>query len=207
MTFTSTPMLKSALVTVGVAVLAACATATPYQPASQPGGFDGFSQTMLQADRARISFGGNSLTKRDTVENYLLFRAAETAVERGYDWFELVERDVERKSRVQVLPGAFSAYDPYFGYSFFHPRVGWSRPYRYSRFRGFNRSRGFGIGRWNDPFADPFFRDFDVREITKYRATAEVRFGSGPRPNDRAQAFDARQVIENLGPQVRVPEA
>lgn len=201
--------IRSLLVTASAAILAACATATPYQPASQPGGFDGFTQTMLEADRARISFGGNSLTKRDTVENYMLFRAAETALERGYDWFELVERDVEQKSRVRVSPGAFSAYDPYFGYSVFHPRFGWSRPYRYSRFGGFHRKRGFGFGfnRFHSPFNDPFFNDFNVREITKYRATAEVRFGQGPRPDDRAQAFDARQVIENLGATIKEPDA
>jgi len=58
------------------AILSACATSTPYQPASTPGGFDGFSQTMIENDRARITFGGNSLTKRDTVENSLLYRAA-----------------------------------------------------------------------------------------------------------------------------------
>ena len=190
-------------------VMAACATATPYQPASQPGGFDGFSQTMLQADRARITFGGNSLTKRDTVENYLLFRAAETALERGYDWFELQERDTEERTRrsVSPRPGYGSLYDPYFGYSFYRPRFGWSRPYRYSRFAGFNRYRGFGRSRFYDPFYDPFFDDgYDVREITKYRATAEVRFGNGRPPAGADRAFDARQVVQNLGPTIRLPD-
>ena len=199
--------LRNLALCASAAVLAACATATPYQPASQPGGFDGFSQTMLEADRARITFGGNSLTKRDTVENYMLYRAAETALERGYDWFELVERDTEAKTRRTVSPGFASAYDPYFGYSFYRPRFGWSRPYRYSRFGGFNRYRGFGYRGFYDPFYDPFFDSYDVREITKYRATADVKFGSGPKPAGADRAFDARQVLENLGPKIRLPEA
>ncbi|MEM9599491.1 MAG: hypothetical protein AAF926_00590 [Pseudomonadota bacterium] len=188
------------------ALLVACATATPYQPASEPGAFDGFSQQMIEADRARISFAGNSLTKRDTVENYLLYRAAETALERGYDWFELVERDTEAKTRTRVTPGVGSFYDPYFGYSFYRPRFGWSRGYRYSAFRGFRHRRGFGFRGFYDPFYDPFFNDFDVREITKYRATAEVRFGNGSRPDGRTNAFDARSVIENIGPTIKLPE-
>jgi len=77
--------LRVLALSASAAILAACATATPYQAASAPGAFDGFSQTMIENDRARVSFGGNSLTDRETVENYLLYRAAELAVERGFD--------------------------------------------------------------------------------------------------------------------------
>lgn len=206
MSFDRKIALRHACLSAGAAVLAACATATPYQPASEPGAFDGFSQQMIESDRARITFAGNSLTKRDTVENYMLYRAAETTLERGFDWFELQERDVETKTRVRVTPGLASAYDPYFGYSFFRPRFGWSSPYRYSRFSGFRHRRGFGFNGFYDPFYDPFFNDVDVREITKYRANAEVRFGNGPKPAGHSNAFDARSVIENLGPTIKLPD-
>ena len=198
--------VRSAFLCAASALMVACATATPYQPASDPGAFDGFSQQMIESDRARITFAGNSLTKRDTVENYMLYRAAETAVERGYDWFELQERDTEAKTRVRVSPGLASNYDPYFGYSFFRPSYGWSSPYRYSRFSGFRTRRGFGNRAFYDPFYDPFFDDVDIREITKYRASAEVRFGNGPKPAERSNAFDARSVIENLGPAIKMPD-
>ena len=189
--------------------LMACATATPYQPASTPGGFDGFSQQMIENDRARITFGGNSLTKRETVENYLLYRAAEMAVERGFETFTLQERDVEQNTRVQVSPGSSFGrglgYDPYFGYSFYNPRRGWSRAYPYSRFGGFSRGRGFGYSAFYDPFYDPFFDDIDVREITKYRATSEVVFGrdiGSQNPN----TFKAREVLKNLSSAITYPE-
>ena len=199
------PRIRSLLLCASAAILAACATATPYQPASEPGAYDGFSEQMIENDRARITFAGNSLTDRDTVENYLLYRAAETAVERGYDWFELQERDTEANTRVQVReqPGF---YDPYFGYSFYRPRFGWSSAYAYSRFGGFRTRRGFGYSRFYDPYDDPFFNDFDVREITKYRAAAEVKFGSGMQPSDDGNVFDAREVIDNLGPTIKLPE-
>jgi hypothetical protein len=201
--------IKQLLVCVAsAAVLTACATATPYQPASKPGGFDGFSQTMIENDRARITFGGNSLTKRETVENSLLYRAAEMAVERGFDHFTLAERDTEAKTRINVTPaGGLGLYDPYFNYSFYRPRYGWSRGYRYSRFGGFNRGRGFRHRAFYDPFYDPFFDDFNAREITKYRATAEVLFGKGPKPLNRDNAFNAREVLQNLSGVIEFPEA
>jgi hypothetical protein len=189
-----------------VAILAGCATSTPYQPASAPGAYDGFSQTMIENDRARITFGGNSLTSRESVENSLLYRAAEMSLERGFDYFNLIQRDTEENTRVRVSPGLSSSlYDPYFGYSFYRPGFGWSRDYRYSRFRGFRRGYGFGRRGFYDPFYDPFFDDYDVREITKYRATSEVRFGKGPTP-ERDNAFDAREVLRNLSAVIEFPK-
>ena len=119
------------------------------------------------------------------------------SLERGFDYFNLIQRDTEENTRVRVSPGLSSSlYDPYFGYSFYRPGFGWSRDYRYSRFRGFRRGYGFG---------DPFFDDYDVREITKYRATSEVRFGKGPTP-ERDNAFDAREVLRNLSEVIEFPE-
>lgn len=211
-----TKTLRVLALSVSAAVLAACATATPYQAASAPGAFDGFSQTMIENDRARVAFGGNSLTDRETVENYLLYRAAEVAVERGFDHFTLQQRDTEEKKRVSVSPGFnsgygnFGLYDPYFNYSFFRPQYGWSGAHRYSRFYG-PRARaarfgGFGFGgRFGGRFNDPFFNDYDVREITKYRASAEVKFGRGSKPDD-VNAFNAKEVLSNLSSAITYPE-
>lgn len=213
----STKTLRALALSVSAAVLAACATATPYQAASAPGAYDGFSQTMIENDRARVSFGGNSLTDRETVENYLLYRSAEIAVERGFETFTLQQRDTEEKKRVSVSPGfnsygygAFGRYDPYFNYSFYRPAYGWSRDYRYSRFYGPRSARFSGFGGsgfgWGGRFGgDPFFNNYDVREITKYRATAEVKFSRGSTPDD-VNSFNAKEVLANLSSAITFPE-
>jgi len=60
--------------------LAGCETATPYQPLKPGSSAGGYSETKLEGDRWRITFAGNSMTSRETVETYLLYRAAELTV-------------------------------------------------------------------------------------------------------------------------------
>jgi len=84
-----------AIAITSIAILAGCGTATPYQPATDG---PGYSEQGLERDRFRITFVGNSLTSRETVENYLLYRAAEVTMANGYDHFVIVEKDTERST-------------------------------------------------------------------------------------------------------------
>ena len=188
---------KSAALFVAVALsagLAACATPTPYQPnikGQSTGG--GYSEIRVEPNRYRVNFTGNSLTTRETVEGYLLFRAAELTVESGYDWFAVVDRDTDKTSRTYVEPDPF--YRPWYGsYGFWRPS--W-------RYYG----RGFGW-RGCDPFwGDPFWADrVDVRTVERFEASAEIVMQKGAKPADDVRAFDARAVIENLKPRVQYPQ-
>jgi len=199
--------LKKLMMTAGVIVLTACASATPYQPSTHADARNGFSETQIENDRVRITFDGNSLTKRETVETYLIFRAAELTKQNGYDYFTLTDRAVDKETRLQS--SGFN--DPYYGffdYSYFHPRYGWSNPYYRPYYSRYSRA-GFG---YRDPFYDPFYgrsnfgRDFDYREISRYRASAEVKFGRGTKPANTPNAFNAQEVIENLGANIVYPE-
>ncbi len=175
-------------------LVSACATATPYQP-NIPGQAvsGGFSEQRLESDRFKVTFAGNSLTSRDTVEAYLLYRAAELTVQQGYDWFTIVERDVERDRRTYVERDPF--YRPWYG-----PSYGYWRPYW--RYYG----GGFGWRTWDPYWGDPFWADrMDVRTVEKFEATAEIVMRRGPKPADDARAFDARGVMENIGPRVMRP--
>ncbi|MEI9905187.1 MAG: hypothetical protein WDN06_15415 [Asticcacaulis sp.] len=86
-------------------LLSACATPTPYQAALTTHGYNpGYSDTKLEDNRYRLSFAGNDLTKRETVENYLLYRAAELTLDSGYDWFEVVNRGTDEKTHTVSDP-------------------------------------------------------------------------------------------------------
>ena len=175
--------------------LSACATATPYQPYTAAGASSGgFSETRISSDRFRVTFQGNTVTERDRVERYLLYRAAELTVAEGYDWFSLVDRDTERQARSYVVDR-----DP-FGYDYWQPSwyyvVRGNRVYRvYDPFPVRTYS-GLGLG-----------GSYDVRQVEQYRATAEIFLGRGPKPADDRTAFDAREVIANLGPTIVRPAA
>ena len=45
----------------------------------------------------------------------------------------------------------------------------------------------------------------DVRTVDKYEASAEIVMSRGAKPADNPRAFDARAVIENLGPRIVRP--
>ena len=162
-------------------VLAACATATPYQSAATDR--YGFQEQQIEANRVRITFRGNALTDRDTVETYLLYRAAELTLAAGKDYFVVANRDTEEHTRLQGVgpPRPRFAFD----YWYFSPRRGWSP--------------------WSDPFWD---EPSSYREVTRYEAIAEIAMFSGPKPANDANAFDAREVQANLqGRIVRPPPA
>jgi len=173
-------MFRTIICLAAAASLGACATATPYQSAESSA--YGYEETAIERDRYLVSFSGNSLTERETVETYLLFRAAELTLERGYDHFTIVRRDTETDRRfVGTTRDPFhSSYG--FGYRYYHPVYGW-----------------YG---WRDPF----WNDVNVREVTRYEAQAEIVFGRGRAP-DSPDAFEAREVTANLGPGIVRPQA
>ena len=81
-------------------MVAGCATETTYRPATGQGfNRTGYSDRRIEPDRYLVSFAGNSVTSRDTVERYLLFRAAELTLQNGYDYFVMANRDTDLQSR------------------------------------------------------------------------------------------------------------
>lgn len=72
--------------------LGACATATPYQP--QRDGY-GYTEQKLESDRYRVSFRGNSATSLETVQNYLMVRAAELTLAQQGDYFVVLNPQTE----------------------------------------------------------------------------------------------------------------
>lgn len=172
--------------------LAGCETATPYQPlqhGSQVSG--GFTDQRLDADHYRVSFKGNDLTSRQTVESYLLYRAAELTVAQGYDWFETNDRHTERDKRTYLDPDPF--YGPGYRWGYFRPN--WS-------FYG----RGYGWRSWGPFWGDPFFGD-TVQTVEQFEASAEISMGHGPKPQGDPRALDAHEVLANLGPKIQRPAA
>lgn len=77
--------------------LANCSSPSRYEPTSGHNA-SGYSDERLAQNRYRVTFSGNSATRRETVESFLMLRAAEVTRDAGYSWFVFDERDTEAKT-------------------------------------------------------------------------------------------------------------
>jgi len=154
--------------------LAACAAQpVPYQPRA-----DGLGYTEQQLDPRtwRVEFAGNTVTPRETVENYLLYRAAEIMLFGGYDKFVILEKEIERNVAYQAL----GVYRPHIGL-------------------GLSHHGGFGYGYYGGYAADQYY------PRVSYTGYATIRtLKGGPVPGD-AVIYDAQEVVDQLGPTIRLP--
>ena len=176
---------------------AGCMTPTAYAPATGQGfSRQGYSEHQIEADRWAVTFAGNSLTGKDTVEKYLLFRAAELTLQQGGDYFVMANRDTDQQTRTYTTPGFGGGFGGYGGLGGGYWGPSW-------RFYG-HYGRGFGWRHWDPFWGDPWGNDFDVQTVQKYEATAEIVIGHGPKPAD-IHAFDARDVIDHLRPSIATP--
>ncbi|WP_395647702.1 CC0125/CC1285 family lipoprotein [Terricaulis sp.] len=87
--------LKIAAIAVLFATAANAETITPYQPAAASRSHYGYAETQLDWNRVRVSFSGAPGADLESVESALLYRAAETTLQRGFDYFAVVDHDVD----------------------------------------------------------------------------------------------------------------
>ena len=168
-------------------LLAGCMTATPYQPIGTEDARGGFDEIRIAPNRYRVSFTGNTLTSRQRVETYLLYRAAELTVEQGFSCFAIEDRATDRNVETRVYRDPFGP-GPY---AFWRP---------WWRYRG-----SWGWRRWDPWYGDPFWADnIDVRTVQSFEANAEIVMSRSCRDDDR-RSFEAREVIANLRPTIVYP--
>jgi hypothetical protein len=191
--------MRTFLFTVAAAMsVAGCTTmtATPYQPyrAHSEGGIHGgYSEQQLAADRYLVRFHGNSLTSRDRVEGYLLYRAADLTVQKGFDWFTVLDRNTEHNVRTIVRHDT-AFYRPWYGQTY----SGWLPNWNFY-VPGHGWSGWLGGDLWPEP---P-----DVRQIEAFETSAQIQMKKGPVPAGDASAFDARKVLSDLGPSIEMPKS
>jgi hypothetical protein len=182
-------------------MVAGCATETTYRPATGQGfNRTGYSERQVEPGRYLVTFAGNSVTSRDTVERYLLFRSAELTLQSGNDYFLMANRDTDLQSRTYSTPGlggpwGYGGFGGYWGPSwrYYGRGFGWR-----SWGPGYGGGFGGGFGPWGD--------DFDIRTIDRYEASAEIVMRKGPIPKDNLRAFNARAVVDSIGPSVVLPK-
>lgn len=179
LTFTLPAPLR-ALGAAGLAVsclwLGGCATATPYQSLRDG---EGYAEQRLESNRYRVSYRGNGATPRETVENYLMYRAAEVTLNNGYDWFLIADRQTRADAA----------------------RSG----------NGVSSGVGIGVGRGSGGFGTGVSIGLGTllggNRDAAYDAQADILVFKNPKPADKLNGFDAREVRNNLESTIQRPAA
>ncbi|MPY68905.1 MAG: hypothetical protein GEU92_02340 [Alphaproteobacteria bacterium] len=168
-------MMRHPLMAAALALaLSGCASPTPYQPSATGGGY-GYSEQRIEDDRFRVSFSGNSATERQTVKNYLLYRAAELTLAQGGDYFVVTARS---DTPDYGAAGPSTSVGTGVGIGSGGMSSGWSI------------GMGVPVGGYGGGPSE---------------ASAEIVVHRGKKPAGAAEAYDARVVKGNLAPHVRRP--
>ncbi|WP_395646927.1 CC0125/CC1285 family lipoprotein [Terricaulis sp.] len=166
------------ILTIAVLGAPACTTAG-YRPQSERSAA-GYSETRTGEASWSVEYVGASADSRETVERYMLRRAAEITLENGYDWFLPVRQDVTEQNEIVV-----EAPPP--------PRVSSAEAVWRPRWR---RRSMFGWSDWDPRGPAPHANAAEPeaqqsRVVNQFAATADFTMGRGEAP---AHAFDARAI-------------
>lgn len=159
----------------GLVLATACAAGPEYRPALTDDD-QGYSSSMIDTGRYRVSYTGDSGQSASEVQNLALLRAAEVTLDNGGDWFEIItdntSGDVRTRKRladqgVNTMPelrrdcGVLGC-----------------------------TTRGFPVS----------VRDSDIESETRvvYDHTMEILIHQGTKPPNTPTAYDARETAANL---------
>jgi hypothetical protein len=165
----------------GIIILDGSMAPTPYVPRLE-GQQTGFTDRALTKNRYRITFTGNSATPRETVESYLLLRAAEVTRAAGANQFVFDTRNTRAITSIQTVP-TFEPVDPF-----------WGRRGGYGYWGGYDY--GFGY----DPSVDVVVR-------TNFDAYAEIVLLTPEQAAKEPRALVASDVIAHLAPDAAIVPA
>ena len=158
----------------------------PATPADLAAG--NFTATKASGDRYELKVTGSQLTSRTDVEHYMLYRAAQFAMENKAIWFELVEQRA-KTDKVPLL-----ARDPD------GPRFS----YRLDNWRPVWRLKAAGDTKWQawSPFSGEPFPGGEEKSGHDFEVVATVILHKGQTDGVNPLAFEAGAVSDFLVNQV-----
>jgi hypothetical protein len=161
------PRLKEVLLI--TILLIGCASPTPYHPSTQG---SGYYDHQLADDRYQLSYTANTLTRRDTIKQYLLYRAAEITLEANKENFVVLDQNGQRFSLPDYATGAESYRHHYFE----HHHLWFA-----------------------DQGIDEEISATTLKPLARYTAEITIVLYSGGQPPEEGKVYNAREVIDVLG--------
>ena len=138
----------------------------------------GYSDQQIDHNTFFVSYKGNASASRQTVETYLLRRCAEVTLAAGYDYFVIVGTNSSEQVVPFTLPGSSTSQS-----------TGSAQVYG---------SSIYGSSTTTTSYTPPQAFAFSLPQVN-----TTIKGFHGEKPNDNAVAYDAREVIKYVGPQVK----
>ncbi|KCZ48432.1 CC0125/CC1285 family lipoprotein [Hyphomonas pacifica] len=159
----------------GLMITTACASSPDYRPALTDDG-QGYSSQVIEANRYRVTYRGDTAQTSAEVQNMALLRAAEVTMEHGGDWFEIVgdETSGDVKTQQRLADQDIT-----------------TRP-ELRRDCGLLgcTTRGYPV--------DVRRSDIETETRVIYSHTLEMVIHQGPKPQGNSRAYDAVETAANL---------
>jgi hypothetical protein len=160
-------------------------------PSAKPGVY---SEVKQSATRYHLTVKGHVFSSRDAIEKYLLYRAAELALQHHFQYFTLIETRRKGDTAPASKPDSSGP-----RYSF---RMNFWRPaWRY---------KIAGSSAWSawSPFSNAAFfaEGKDAKTITNFEVSADIVMHKGTMDDSNPLAFEPSAVSDFLVNQVSPPE-
>jgi hypothetical protein len=154
--------------------LAGCASGPGYAPAKSASAA-GYSERMIEKHRWRVHYTGTTAMSSIEVQDYALMRAAQLTLERGADWFEIVDSDTDANAKNR-----------------YSTETGFSHDYAVQRSCGL-----LGCTSQAVPVTTRVEREI-VQTRVAYEHSMEIVIGSGQHFATAARIYDAKDTFGTL---------
>ncbi len=157
-------------------MMTACASSDSdrYMAANEQGDY-GYYESALEDDRYRVAYKtrGNDV---EEAKDFALLRAAELTLQKGYDWFEVVDRDAQTENRGS------------------HDRAVASMRLNATTYRECGILSCRNVTR--PAYIDPTYRDRAPQGVESTATIIEIVMGEGEKPS--GNIYDARTLAETI---------
>jgi len=166
-------MYKIGLLIAGLLFLSSCAT--PYKA---DGNLGGFGETQLDDNLFSVYFRGNAFIDQRNVKTYLLYRCAELTVEKGYDYFVIVDADTDATHGAIVTPGSYSSTTT-------------------------GHATAFGNTAYGSAYSSGTYMPAQATPYTKFTSEATIRLFKGTKSDSLENSYKAKKLMGYLKSKIK----
>jgi hypothetical protein len=197
--------LKSCILFAVLIVVSSCATKYA-QRGSWPDMY-GYTDEPLDSATYQVSFYGNSATSPSDVNRYALYRSAELTLEKGFDYFVIVDAQQNAQTNTMSMSNGMAtttatatavAGTPIHSTSIEHaidPETGTRIPVAVTTSTTPVTATGTAISTYSGSSM--------TSSYTEHSVTKTIRLFKGARPTNNPSAYDAKSMMTVMAPTVK----